>query len=81
MYSDTCGRAVPWSLFCGELCEAIRKIEHGKDCEVDLEKEMGDVLLSLLTLAIRYDVDLQEAFDRTIEDVKKKYVVKKPEKI
>ncbi len=61
---------------CGEFCEAIRKIEHGKDCEVDLEKEMGDILLCLLTLAIRYNVDLQKAFDRTIKDVKKKYVVK-----
>lgn len=61
---------------CGELGEAIRKIEHGKDCEIDLEKEMGDILLSLLTLAIRYDVDLQNAFDRTVESVKKKYIVK-----
>ncbi len=61
---------------CGELGEAIRKIEHGKDKEVDLEKEMGDILLCLLTLAIRYDVDLQNAFDRTIEKVKKKYIVK-----
>ncbi|NCN39013.1 MAG: hypothetical protein GW914_01370 [Candidatus Aenigmarchaeota archaeon] len=61
---------------CGELGEAIRKIEHGKDKEVDLEKEMGDILLCLLTLAIRYDIDLQNAFDRTIEATKQKYLVK-----
>ncbi len=61
---------------CGELGECIRKIEHGKDKEVDMEKEMGDILLSLLTLAIRYDVDLQKAFDKTMESVKKKYIIK-----
>lgn len=61
---------------CGELGEAIRKIDHGKDCEVDLEKEMGDILLSLMTLAISYNIDLQTAFDRTIESVKKRYIVK-----
>ena len=61
---------------CGELGEAIRKIEHGKDKKVDMEKEMGDVLLCLLTLAIRYEVDLQNAFDKTIESVKEKYIVK-----
>ena len=61
---------------CGELGEAIRKIEHGKDTKVDMEKEIGDILLSLLTLAIRYDVDLQNAFDKTMESVKSKYIVK-----
>ena len=60
----------------GEMAEAIRKIEHGKNCVVDLEKEMGDILLTLLTLAIRYDVDLQKAFDKTMDDVKKKYIIK-----
>ena len=61
---------------CGELGECIRKIEHGKDKEVDMEKEMGDILLCLLTLAIRYDIDLQHAFDKTIESTKRKYLVK-----
>ena len=61
---------------CGELGECIRKIEHGKDKEIDMEKEMGDILLCLLTLAIRYDIDLQHAFDKTIESTKKKYLVK-----
>ncbi len=62
---------------CGEMAEAIRKMEHGKkNCKVDLEKEMGDILLSLLTLSIRYGVDLQKAFDKTMEDIKKKYIVK-----
>jgi len=41
-----------------------------------LEKEMGDILLCLLTLPIRYDIDLQNAFDRTIEATKQKYLVK-----
>ncbi|MBD3155728.1 MAG: hypothetical protein GF368_03665 [Candidatus Aenigmarchaeota archaeon] len=61
---------------CGELGEAIRKIEHGKKTQVDMEKEMGDILLCLLTLAIRYKVDLQTAFDKTVESVKEKYIVK-----
>ena len=61
---------------CGELAEAIRKIEHGKDCQVDMEKEMGDILLCLITLAIRYNISLQKAFDKTMESVKKKYIVK-----
>lgn len=61
---------------CGELGEAIRKIEHGKDKKVDLEKEMGDILLCLLTLAIRYEVDLQNAFDKTVQSIKEKYIVK-----
>jgi NTP pyrophosphatase (non-canonical NTP hydrolase) len=61
---------------CGELGEAIRKIEHGKDKKVDMEKEMGDILLCLLTLAIRYEVDLQNAFDKTVDSVKEKYIVK-----
>jgi len=61
---------------CGELGECIRKIEHGKDKEIDMEKEMGDILLCLLTLAIRYDIDLQHAFDKTIESTKKKYLAK-----
>jgi len=61
---------------CGELAEAIRKIEHGKDCQVDMEKEMGDILLCLITLAIRYNISLQKAFDKTMESVKKRYIVK-----
>ena len=61
---------------CGELGECIRKIEHGKDKEIDMEKEMGDILLCLLTLAIRYDIDLQHAFDKTMESTKKRYLVK-----
>ena len=61
---------------CGELGECIRKIEHGKDKEIDMEKEMGDILLCLLTLAIIYDIDLQHAFDKTIESTKKKYLAK-----
>jgi len=61
---------------CGELGECIRKIEHGKDKEIDMEKEMGDILLCLLTLAIRYDIDLQDAFDKTIDSTKKKYLIK-----
>ena len=48
----------------GEMAEAIRKSsgnkEH-KDVVVDLEGEMGDVLIALATVANNYHVDLESA--------------------
>lgn len=61
----------------GELAEAIRKTsgqKDNKDIDVDLEKEIGDILLSLVTLAIRYDVDLESAFEKVKKDVEKRYM-------
>jgi NTP pyrophosphatase (non-canonical NTP hydrolase) len=64
----------------GEMAEAIRKNNGNKENKkfvVDLEKEMGDVFLSLITLAIRYDIDLEKAFEKTKDSVEKRYVVEK----
>lgn len=64
----------------GEMAEAIRKLggkKENKEIKVDLEKEMGDILLSIVTLANRYDIDLEKAFSKTIESVEKRYLVKK----
>lgn len=59
---------------CGELAEAIRKKSHGKNKSADMEKEMGDILLSLFTLAIRNKIDLERAFKRTQQSIEQRYV-------
>ena len=64
----------------GEMAEAIRKIsgkKENKDMEADLEKEMGDILLSIVTLANRYDIDLEKAFSKTMDSIEKRYLLKK----
>ncbi len=60
---------------CGELAEAIRTLQHGKKKTVDLEKELGDVFLSVLTIAIRHNVDLEQAFQKTMQSVEQRYLV------
>jgi NTP pyrophosphatase (non-canonical NTP hydrolase) len=62
----------------GEMAEAVRKISGNKKNKrfcADLEKEFGDVLLSLMTLAIRYDIDLQKSFEKTKKSIKKRYII------
>jgi len=59
---------------CGELAEAMRKHLHGKNKQVDLEKEIGDVFLSLITIAIRNDVNLEFAFQRTMRSIEQRYL-------
>ena len=62
----------------GEMAEAIRKLngkKENKEIKTDLEKELGDVFLSLLTLAIRYNIDLQEAFEKTKKSVIDRYII------
>jgi len=61
----------------GEMAEALRKLsgnKKNKQMKVDLEKEMGDILLSLFTLAIRHDIDLENAFEKTKKSVIKRYM-------
>jgi len=61
----------------GEMAEAVRKLnghKENKELNADLEKEMGDILLSLITLAIRYDVNLQSAFEKTKDSIIRRYV-------
>lgn len=64
----------------GEMAEAIRKLagkKRNKKIKTDLEKEMGDILLCLTTLANRYNIDLEKAFSKTMKSVEKRYLIKK----
>jgi NTP pyrophosphatase (non-canonical NTP hydrolase) len=64
----------------GEMAEAVRKLNGKKEkntSSINLEKEMGDIFLSLLTLAIRYNIDLEKAFERTKQSIIKRYIVEK----
>ena len=61
----------------GEMAEAIRKMKgkkENKEFKADLEKEIGDIFLSLLTLAIRYEIDIEQAFDKTKQSIIKRYM-------
>lgn len=62
----------------GEMAEAIRKLtgkKENKEIKADIEKELGDVLLSLMTLAIRYNINLEEAFEKTKKSIIERYIV------
>jgi len=61
----------------GEMAEAVRKMsgnKDNKDFQADLEKEFGDILLTLITLANRYGVDLEKAFLKTRKSIEKRYI-------
>jgi NTP pyrophosphatase (non-canonical NTP hydrolase) len=58
----------------GEMAEAIRKLKGNKEVQTDLEKELGDILLALLTLAIRYNIDLESAFEKTKKSIVQRYI-------
>lgn len=61
----------------GEMAEAVRKRngnKENKDFTANLEKEFGDILLSIITLAIRYDIDLEDAFNETKKSIERRYV-------
>ena len=56
----------------GEMAEAIRKnsgYKDRKDDVVDLEGEMGDVLVALATVANNYNIDLEAAFRKSQEKI------------
>lgn len=64
----------------GEIARAVRVINGRKDGNIskeDLEKEFGDVLLSLLTLANRYNIDLEKGFQKSKAAAEKRYVERK----
>lgn len=44
-----------------------------KEAISKIEDDLGDVLYHLLKLAIAYDIDLAEAFEKAITDIRKKY--------
>lgn len=61
----------------GEMAEALRKIngkKENKDFNADLSKEFGDILLSIITLANRYDIDLEKAFMQTKDSIERRYI-------
>ena len=56
----------------GEMCEAIRKLsgnKERKDMTADLEGEMGDVLIALVTVANNYNIDLRSAVLKSKEKI------------
>lgn len=60
----------------GEVAEAIR-IQNGfkKNKPIpDLEDEFGNVLLSLITLANRYNIDLEKGMKKTMKRVEERYI-------
>jgi len=60
----------------GEMAEMIRKQagkKERKKIKVDLGKEMGDILISLLTLANRYGVDLEQSFLKSKRKIIKRH--------
>jgi NTP pyrophosphatase (non-canonical NTP hydrolase) len=61
----------------GEMAEAVRKLngnKENKEFSVNLSKEFGDILLSVITLAIRYDIDLEHAFNETKKSIVRRYI-------
>lgn len=61
----------------GEMAEAIRKRNGNKDNKNfngNLSKEFGDIILSIITLAIRYNIDLEKAFSETKKSIEKRYI-------
>ena len=60
----------------GEMAEAIRKSSGNKKRKqviVDLEGEMGDVLIALSTIANHYQIDLEKAIDKTKKKIKARH--------
>jgi NTP pyrophosphatase (non-canonical NTP hydrolase) len=61
----------------GEMAEALRKMKgnkENKDFKADLEKEFGDIMLSVFTLAIRHNVDIESALEKTRDSILKRYI-------
>lgn len=60
----------------GEMAEDWRKLRGNKERSEDfsLEEEFGDILLSVITLANRCEVDLESAFEKTKEATEERYI-------
>lgn len=61
----------------GEMAEAVRKSNGNKEnkkINTNLEKEFGDILLSLMTLTVRYGIDLEKAFEKTKKSILRRYI-------
>jgi len=60
----------------GEMAEAIRKLSGNKKrkrLRVDLEGEMGDVLITLATVANYYGINLNNAISKTKKKITKRH--------
>ena len=60
----------------GEFAEMVRKQEGKKDrkkLKIDLEKELGDLLICLATLANRHGIDLEKAFLKSKRKIEKRH--------
>ncbi len=60
----------------GEMAEMIRKQSGKKErkkLKIDLAKEMGDILICLMTLANRYGIDLEESFLKTKKKIQQRH--------
>lgn len=63
----------------GEVAKAVRTIKGNEEkiSKENLEKEFGDVLLSLLTIANRYDIGLEKGFKKSKKSTERRYMEKK----
>lgn len=60
----------------GEMSEAIRKSSGNKkhkNVETDLEEEIGDVLISLATIANNYNINLTSAVKKSQNKILKRH--------
>lgn len=60
----------------GEVAESIRKLTGNKDrkkMKVDLEGELGDVLIALTTIANHYKIDLEQSIAKTQVKIRKRH--------
>ena len=60
----------------GEMAEAIRKssgFKARKEVDVDLEGEMGDVMIALVTVANEYQIDLTAAVEKCKRKIQERH--------
>lgn len=60
----------------GEMAEMIRKQAGKKDrkkLKIDLAKEMGDIMVCLMTMANRYNIDIEQAFLKTKKKIQQRH--------
>lgn len=60
----------------GEVAEEIRKSsgdKERKDIEVDLEGEIGDLLMPVVTIANYYDIVSTKAVSRSMSKIKERH--------
>lgn len=65
----------------GEIAQAVRKINGYRDdkksqkaLQKELEKEFGDCIVSLSTLANRYRISLEKGFIKSKESIERRYI-------